>query len=87
MTGTQGRPARHVLTPAQLASYRHQLEHAIAFFARQYPVPPVHADLQAALRDLPAAQRPQAIPPRRPGRCRRRGSVMASHTRSGELSM
>ena len=56
MTAAQARPALHAMTPAQLASYRRQLEGAITFFARQHPVPPVHADLKAALHDVTAEQ-------------------------------
>jgi hypothetical protein len=52
----QDRPALHAMTPGQLSGYRRQLEHAIAFFARQHPVPPVQADPHTALRDVRAAQ-------------------------------
>jgi hypothetical protein len=54
----------HALTTYELTGYRRQLEHAIAFFARQYPVPPVQTDLQAALRDVCAAQQSRQEAPR-----------------------
>ena len=41
---------------AELKAYRRDLERAIAFFGRQDPVPPVRADLQAALDAVPAEQ-------------------------------
>jgi hypothetical protein len=44
------------MTAAELASYRHQLKHAIAFFDRQDPVPPARADLQARLDAITAGQ-------------------------------
>jgi hypothetical protein len=56
MNAPQDRPALHAMTPGQLSGYRRQLEYAIAFFARQHPVPPVQGDLQTALRDVRAAQ-------------------------------
>jgi hypothetical protein len=37
------------MTPAQLKDYRRQLESAIAYFSRQHPVPPIHADPQATI--------------------------------------
>ncbi len=46
----------HALTTSELAGYRRQLEHAIAWFDRQDPVPPVRADLQAALDDVMTEQ-------------------------------
>ena len=41
---------------AELKAYRRDLERAIAFFGRQDPVPPVRADVQAALDAVPAEQ-------------------------------
>jgi hypothetical protein len=52
------------MTPSQLSGYRRQLEHAIVFFARQRPVPPVQGDLQIALRDVRAAQESRQETPR-----------------------
>ncbi len=46
----------HALTTFELAGYRRQLEHAIAYFDQQHPVPPVRADLQAALDDVMTEQ-------------------------------
>ncbi len=46
----------HALTTFELTGYRRQLEHAIAWFDRQDPVPPVRASLQAALDDVMAEQ-------------------------------
>ncbi len=42
----------HALTTYELTGYRRQLEHAIAFFDAQDPVPPARASLQAALDDV-----------------------------------
>ena len=42
----------HTLTTAELTAYRRELEHAVAFFGRQDPVPAVRADLQARLADV-----------------------------------
>ncbi len=42
----------HALTTYELTGYRRQLEHAIAWFDQQDPVPPVRASLQAALDDV-----------------------------------
>ena len=43
----------HTLTTAELTAYRHELEHAVAFFGRQQdPVPAVRAGLQARLADV-----------------------------------
>jgi hypothetical protein len=53
--GPPHHPARPV-TAAELASYRRELEHAIAFFDRQNPVPPARADLQARLDAITAGQ-------------------------------
>jgi hypothetical protein len=44
------------MTAAELARYRRQLQHAIAFFDRQDPVPPARADLQARLDAITAGQ-------------------------------
>ena len=46
----------YALTTGELTAYRRQLETAIAFFDRQIPVPPVRAELQAALDDVLAEQ-------------------------------
>jgi hypothetical protein len=46
----------HALTTFELTGYRRQLEHAIVFFDAQDPVPPVRADLQAALDDVMTEQ-------------------------------
>lgn len=43
------------LTTSELATYRRELERAIAYFDRQDPVPPCRADLQAKL-DLVIAE-------------------------------
>jgi hypothetical protein len=39
----------HALTTYELAYYRRRLENALAFLDKQDPVPPIRADLQAAL--------------------------------------
>jgi len=39
----------HALTTYELAYYRRRLENAIAFLDKQDPIPPIRADLQAAL--------------------------------------
>jgi hypothetical protein len=39
----------HALTTYELAYYRRRLENAIAFLDKQDPVPPIRADLKAAL--------------------------------------
>jgi hypothetical protein len=44
------------LTTYELRGYRHQLEHAIAFFDMQQPVPAVRADLQTRLDAVLAEQ-------------------------------
>ena len=44
------------LTTYELREYRRQLERAITFFGSQDPVPPVRADLQAALDGVIAEQ-------------------------------
>ena len=46
----------YALTTFELRNYRHQLEHAIAFFDKQDPVPPVRDELQAALASVTAEQ-------------------------------
>jgi hypothetical protein len=46
----------HALTTFELKDYRRQLEHAIAFFDKQDPVPPVRANLQTALDAVIAEQ-------------------------------
>lgn len=46
----------HALTTFELRDYRRQLESAIAFFDRQEHMPPVRADLQAALDGVIAEQ-------------------------------
>ena len=46
----------HALTTYELRDYRRQLERAVTFFAAQDPVPPVRADLQAALDAVIAEQ-------------------------------
>lgn len=43
------RPALRALTGAELKAYRQHLERTTAFFDKQDPVPPVRANLQAAL--------------------------------------
>ena len=39
----------HAVTTYELAYYRRRLENAIAFLDKQDPIPPIRADLQAAL--------------------------------------
>lgn len=51
----------HALTTYELTGYRRQLEHAIAFFGQQQPVPPVRAGLQAALDAVLAEQGDRAM--------------------------
>jgi hypothetical protein len=46
----------HALTTYELAYYRRRLEDAIAFLDKQDPVPPIRADLQAALDRVIAEQ-------------------------------
>jgi len=43
-------------TTYELAYYRRRLENAIAFLDKQDPVPPIRADLKAALDDVIAEQ-------------------------------
>jgi len=44
------------MTTFELRDYRRHLENAIAFFDKQDPVPPVRANLQAALDGVIAEQ-------------------------------
>jgi hypothetical protein len=46
----------HALTTYELAYYRRRLENALAFLDKQDPVPPIRADLQAALDRVIAEQ-------------------------------
>jgi hypothetical protein len=46
----------HALTTYDLAYYRRRLENAIAFLDKQDPVPPIRADLRAALEGVIAEQ-------------------------------
>ena len=46
----------HALTTYELAYYRRRLKNAIAFLDKQDPVPPIRADLQAALDKVLAEQ-------------------------------
>ena len=39
----------HALTTYELAYYRRRLENAIVFLGKQDPIPPIQADMQAAL--------------------------------------
>jgi hypothetical protein len=39
----------HALTTYELAYYRRRLENAIAFLGKQDPIPPIRAEMQAAL--------------------------------------
>ena len=39
----------HALTTYELTYYRRRLENALAFLDKQDPIPPIRADLQAAL--------------------------------------
>jgi hypothetical protein len=55
-TVDQPRHPLHALTTYELRDYRRQLERAVKFFGNQDPVPPVRADLQAALDDVIAEQ-------------------------------
>ena len=50
----------HALTTFELRDFRRQLEHAIAFFDRQDPVPAVRGDLQATLDAVAAEQESRA---------------------------
>jgi hypothetical protein len=46
----------YALTTSELSDYRRQLENAIAYYDRMYPVPQARADLQARLDDVTAEQ-------------------------------
>ena len=46
----------HALTTYELAYYRRRRENALAFLDKQDPVPPIRADLQAALDRVIAEQ-------------------------------
>ena len=48
-TVTQPQHPLHALTTYELAYYRRRLENAITFLGKQDPIPPIRADLQAAL--------------------------------------
>ena len=48
----QPRHPQRTLTTAELTTRRRELEHAVAFFGRQDPVPAVRANLQARLADV-----------------------------------
>jgi hypothetical protein len=50
----------HALTTYELAYYRRRLENAIAFLDKQDPVPPIRADLKAALDGVIAEQNDRA---------------------------
>jgi len=71
MTQQPRHPRRTPATAEPTACRRH-LEHAIAYFGRQDPVPAVHAALQATPEDVPARQdtrareRPCPAPAARP---------------------
>jgi hypothetical protein len=56
VTVEQPKHAVHALATFELKAYRRQLESAIAFFARQDPVPPARDRLQATLDDVRAEQ-------------------------------
>ncbi len=55
-TVDQPRHPLHAMTTFELRDYRRHLENAIAFFDKQDPVPPVRANLQAALDGVIAEQ-------------------------------
>ena len=46
----------HALTTYELAYYRRRLENAITFLDKQDPIPPIRADLKAALDGVTAEQ-------------------------------
>jgi hypothetical protein len=46
----------HALTTYELTYYRRRLENALAFLDKQDPVPPIRANLQAALDKVTAEQ-------------------------------
>jgi hypothetical protein len=50
----------HALTTYELKDYRRQLERVVEFYGHQTPVPPVRADLQAALDQVIAEQEDRA---------------------------
>ena len=49
VTVTRPEHPLHALTTYELAYYRRRLENAIAFLGKQDPIPPIRADMQAAL--------------------------------------
>lgn len=49
VTVTRPQHPLHALTTYELAYYRRRLENAIAFLGKQDPIPPIRADMQAAL--------------------------------------
>jgi hypothetical protein len=50
----------HALTTYELTYYRRRLENALAFLDKQYPVPAIRAELQAALDGVIAEQQDRA---------------------------
>jgi hypothetical protein len=50
----------HALTTYELRDYRRELEHAVTYFGKQTPIPPVRKDLQAALDEVLAEQAERA---------------------------
>ena len=50
----------HALTTYELTYYRRRLENAIAFLAKQDPIPAIRTDLQAALDGVIAEQNDRA---------------------------
>jgi hypothetical protein len=50
----------HALTTYELRDYRRELEHAVAFFGNQTPIPNVRSDLQATLEQVLAEQAERA---------------------------
>jgi len=54
----------HALTSYELRNYRRDLEHAIAFFDRQQPVPAARDDLQARLDAVTGEQDSRSRPAR-----------------------
>ena len=56
VTVDQPKHPLHAMTTFELRDHRRQLENAIAFFARQDPVPPACRRLQARLDDVIAEQ-------------------------------
>lgn len=49
VTVTRPEHPLHALTTYELAYYRRRLENAIAYLGKQDPIPPIRADMQAAL--------------------------------------